>query len=481
MRRIARALFLGALLLLGFVAGSTTDVGRNLMAAAETTLQGAWRSATPPAPRFPPGGFVDVAPSDAATQRVRLLGPNLGGSILIAGGRHRFSDRCPGFVGCVAVEYDRRGRFVHAYPFRPEAFEAALVPHGLAEPVGYERAVGFEFAAHAEVFSIASYSNGDLAVVFHSKLSWPPYLGVARVDRDGRPRWYRADDGSHHWPSVAHGNLRGVGAGLEDALVVPGLERGVGRLPGSRERTWEVRMGRGPCAMHFVDYLQVIDGDGVLLGRFSVTEALRGSRHAPMLAYTQNACDPLHLNSVEVLTAAGATDFAAGDFLVSLHSIGALAVLDGRDGRLKRIWRGGFFGQHGARELAGPAGPVFLLFDNWGREGDYPPGRLLALDAHSGRERTIFPNASSPASVSIRSSARGGVSVAPDGSRAIVFAYGAEQGVEVDLATGETTAVFEVLGDVSALAAAADQPNQAYRWKMRDIRYVSWGPGYPSG
>ena len=474
MGRIAKSLFLGALLLLAFVAGSTMDVGRDLMAAAEAALRGAWQSAVRPTPWIDGDGFVDLAASDAATQRVRLLAPTLAGSILIAGGRHRFADRCPGFVGCVAVEYDRRGRFVHAYPFRPEAFEAALVPHGLAEPVGNERAVGLDFAKHAEVFSIDSYSNGDLAVVFRTSLAFPPAFGIARIDRDGWPRWFR-DDGSHHWPTVAHGRLRGVGAGLRDAVVVPGWRVGDGWPPGTTGRSWDSRLGRGDCAKHLVDHVRVIDGDGVLVRQISVGEALRNSHQAPALSYARNACDPLHLNSVEVLTAAGPFGLAAGDFLLSLRGIGALAVLDGEDGRLKRIWRGGFYGQHGARELSGPAGPTFLLYDNWGREGEYGPGRLLALEAASGRARTIFPNASTPASVGIRSSLRGGVSVAPDGSRAIVHAYRAAQAVEVDLATGETTAVFQVLDDVSALAAEVDQPDQAYRWRMRDILYVSAG------
>lgn len=466
---MAKSLFLGALLLLAFVAGSATDAPRKLAAAAETAFRGMWQAQHPTIPANG-GGFVDIVPGDAATQRVQLLASNLAGSVLMAGGRGRFLDRCPGFVGCLALEYDRKGRFVHAYPFRPEAFEAATVPHGLAQPVGYERAVGFDLAEHADIFAIDSYANGDLAAVLHSKLSWPPFLGIARVDRDGQPRWYRADDGSHHWPTVAHGRLLGVGAHLEDALVVPGHRMGVGPPPGQRRSGWEKQLGRGRCAMHVTDYLSLIDGDGALLWQFSVPEVLRSSPHAPLLQYTRNACDPLHLNSVELLTAAGPSGLAAGDFLLSLRGIGALAVLDGRVGSLKRIWRGGFYGQHGARELPGRGphgGTTFLLYDNWGREGEYGPGRLLAVEAHSGRERTIFPNASSPEAVGIFSDGRAGVSVAPDGSRAIVHSYQSGQAVEVDVATGETTAVFQALD-----ADAGGQPRQAYRWQMKDIRYV---------
>ena len=471
MRRAARWLFLGALLLLGYVAGSATDGGRRALEAAETTLSGAWQSFQPLTPKLKKDRFVDVAAGDAAAERVQLLAPTLAGSVLMVGGRHRFLDRCPGFVGCVAVEYDRHGRFVHGYPFRPEAYEAALVPHGLAEPVGYEYAVGYDFAKHADVFAIDGYSNGDLAVVFRSDLSFPPAVGIARVARDGRPRWYRAD-GSHHWPAVAHGRLRGVGAGEPDALVALGRRVGVGWPPGRGDDKWEVRMGRGSCAKHFVDYLYVIDGEGALLRVLPVATGLRESLDAAVLNYSANACNSLHPNSVAVLPAAGPHGLAAGDFLLSLRGVGALAVLDGKDGRPKRIWRGSFYGQHGARVLPAPAGPSFLLFDNWGWGGG---GRLLALDARSGREQTVFPNASSPPAVGLRSKAKSGVSIAPDGSRAIVYAHGAGQAVEVDLASGETTAIFQSLDDVSAFTGATGIPGRAYRWKMRGVHYAATG------
>ena len=457
--RLSRLAFFVALSLLAFVAGDATDGGKRLW----TLAAGAWQSETSRLRLR--GGLVEVAASDAAAWRVQLLAPALAGPVLVAGGRQRFPGRCPGFVGCLAVEYDRHGRIVHAYPFRPEAYEAVLVHHGLAQPVGYERVVGFEFAEHADVFSVDGYSNGDLAVVLHSPLSSPAGLGIARVDRNGQPRWFRAD-GSHASAIVAHGRLRGVGSGLPDAVVVPGRRLVLGPPPKLSEDQWEVALGWAGCTKHFVDHLHVIDGDGVLLRQVAVADALRNSRHAPLEAYTVNDCNPLQISSVAVLSADEPSGLAAGDFLVSLRGLGALAALDGQDDRLGRIWRGSFFGQHGARELVGPTGPALLLFDGWGGGGEFGPGRLLALDVRSGVERTIYPNASSSA-VGLRSSARGGVSVAPDGSRAIV--HGSEQAVEIDLATGEATAVFQVLDNS---APAAGEPGQAYQPRTMDVRYA---------
>lgn len=468
--------FLAALVLLGYVAGSANDGGRKLLAAAETALEGAWLSLWPGGPG--PGDFVGVPASAAAAHRFQLLAPTLAAPVLVAGGRHRFLDHCPGFVGCLAVEYDRRGLMVHAYPFRPEAYEAALVRGDMAAPVAYERGVWFDLGKHADVFAMDRYANGDLAVVLHSDLSFPSYIGIARVDRDGWPRWFRAD-GSHHWPTVSRGRLRGAGAGLQDALVVPSVRVRAGQPKFSRPAQWEARMGVGPCAEHLVDHLHVIDGDGALLEEISVLDALGGSRHRPLLDYSFNACDPLHLNSVSVLTAAAAPlGLAAGDFLVSLRGVGALAALDGRDGRLKRIWRGSFYGQHSARVLPGSRGGLtFLLFDNWGRSGaagGYRGGRLLALDPVSGRERTIFPNASGPATVQLRSMERGGIAIAPDGSRAIVYAYRAGVAVEVDLSSGETTATFRPLDDISPAVGATDR---AFRWNLGHVQYVETAAG----
>lgn len=468
MRRASQLLFLAALVLAGYVAGSATEGGRELLAAAERTFDGAWRSISSRPTRG--GRFMrDVPASEAAAQRIRLLAPTLAGSVLMVGGRYMFVDRCPGFVGCVALEYDRYGRFVHAYPFRPEAYEAAMLADGLIESTESERAIGFDFAEDVDVFSVDRYANGDLVVVLRSRLAFPSALGIARIDRDGRPRWFRPDN-SHHWPTVTHGRLRGAGAGVADAVVVPGRRVRAGVTPGRRLSLSERRSGRRPCLEHLEDHLNVVDGAGALLWQASVAEALRRSRHAAVVNYSHSLCDVLHLNSVEVLATPGPHGLA-GDFLVSLRDLGALAVLDGRDASLKRIWRGSFYGQHGARVLDGPAGPTFLLFDNWGGERGYAPGRLLALDPRTGSERTIYPNAASPAMArQIGSDVRGGVSIAPDGSRAIVHSFEAGQAVEVDLASGEATAVFEALADVSAVSVG--HAHLAYRWRFRDIRYV---------
>lgn len=478
MRRVALFLFVVAVGVLSFAAGVLSD--DPLSHRARTLLKAAQQAATGALEvhrhrlRHHADRFVDVAPSDAANRRIDLLAKTLAAPVLMAGGRGRFVEHCPGFVGCLAVEYSSDGRFVHAIPFRPEAFEKVAVAPDV--PLRYERALGFDFAEHANVFAIDHYPNGDLAVMLISGLIFPPHMGIARVDRDGRPLWYRAD-GSHHWPAVARGLLRRDDERWEDAVVVPSLRIRHG-WPYAENRSLRIPplepFGRAQCLNHFEDYLHVIAGDGTLLWEVSVTDAFKNSLQAPMLNHSYNPCDPLHLNSVEVLGAAAPPGTVPGDFLVSLGFISAVAVLDGQDGRVKQVYEGSFYGQHGARAFQGPDGPTVLVFDNWGTDGRYGPSRLLAHSARTGREWTVFPNVKTPSTVAkLWSKKRGGVSVAPDGSRALVAVHEAGKAVEVDLASGEVTAVFHSLHDVSQIAESSSAGrSKAYRSDMRDVIYV---------
>lgn len=483
MRHIALFLFVVAVALLSFAAGALSNDplsqrARTLLKAAEQAATGAL-AAFRQGPKHHAHRFVDANPSELADHRIDLLAKALAAPVLMAGGRGRFVEHCPGSVGCLAVEYGSDGRFVHAIPFRPEAFEKVVVAPDNAKPLEYERALGFDFVEHAQVFSIDRYPNGDLAVVLASNLSFPAHMGIARVGRDGQPLWYRAD-GSHHWPAVARGRLRGEDERWEDAVVVPSLRVGHGwpyAETGSLRIPPVEPFGRAPCWNHFEDYLHVIAGDGSLLWEVSVTDAFKNSLYAPMLNHAYHPCDPLHLNSVEVLGNAAPPGAVPGDLLVSLGFISAVAVLDGQDGRVKQVYAGSFYGQHGARAYQGPDGPAFLVFDNWGTDGRYGPSRLLAHSPRTGREWTVFPNAKTPSAVAnLWSKIRGGVSVAPDGSRALVAVYEAGKAVEVDLANGEVTAVFDSLHDVSHLVGPSSPGHgKVYRSNMPDVIYVRDG------
>ena len=129
--------------------------------------------------------------------------------------------------------------------------------------------------------------------------------------------------------------------------------------------------------------------DGSILAETPLLERLLASGHAAELYANALAIpelpdydDPLHLNDVEVLRAdmaAAFPQFAAGDLLVSMRNINAIAVLDGKT-LLVKWWRTGpFLRQHDPDFL--PNGHI-LVFDNrlGGRDRRFGESRIVEID-----------------------------------------------------------------------------------------------------
>ena len=280
-------------------------------------------------------GFSEVPPENAAANRIRFMaGATLSGPLLWYGGRFQFLDLCPG-NGCLAVEYTDAVDVAHAWPYRPAALERAAQASTLDE-FPYELSPVFSFAQDVRPVGISMYPNRDLLVTFHSGQSFPFHGGVARIDSDGQPVWFRRDF-SHHWPQV-----------LDDGTsLVPGL------LLGSEDISFEIAKGY-PVTVNcgydrpYLDTVTVIDGQGRLLKRVNLVDVLLRSPFAPLLQYTSDPCDPLHLNYVVRLgpNAGGTWGMAPGDLVVSLRNLSAFAILDRESFGLKRLVRGSFLGQH---------------------------------------------------------------------------------------------------------------------------------------
>ena len=142
--------------------------------------------------------FTDIPRRDASRSRFEFVaGDGLHDSVLWYGGRFQFLDLCP-HPGCLAVEYTPTGKVAHAWPFRPDELEEAAVDD---EEYPYELAIDHSFVRDAYPFGIERYPNGDLLVTFQSRNAHPVGGGVARVDRNGHPVWFRRDY-SHHWPQL---------------------------------------------------------------------------------------------------------------------------------------------------------------------------------------------------------------------------------------------------------------------------------------
>ena len=304
--------------------------GRQLLVGtAETTDRGKFE------------GFTDVPLGNLSRSRIEFVaGDALHDSVLWYGGRFQFLELCPD-TGCLAVEYTATGEVAHAWPFRRYELEAAAVAD---EEYPYELGIDHSFVRDSHPIGIERYANGDLLVTFQMGGTAHPFGGgVARVDRDGYPVWYRRDY-SHHWPQL-----------LDDGTaLVPGTRIGDESVAFERH---DGEMTTIRCATDepYRDTVNVVDGDGQLLESIDLVDALVSSDFASALLHTSRACDPLHLNFIHQLgdDAGGAHGIAAGDLVVSLRSLSAFAILDGESGRLKRLVRGSFLQQHSVQHLRG--------------------------------------------------------------------------------------------------------------------------------
>lgn len=452
--------FVAALVLMGFLGGVLVGYKRyfptqTLLDARKTVMQ-----MTAPSIEFPGRflAFSDVVPQDSKDRRIEIYADgSIADRVIVQGGRWTFTDLCPG-DGCIAVEYGRDGQPVHSYPFRPGEFEAS---RGVAEP--HETPPGFSLPEHSHIGGMAPYPNGDLLATLQSRSAFPYAFGVVRVDRDGQPVWFR-NDYSHHWPTIT---------GNSDEALVPALRTNGDLRPYEARLTPEFleRMercfnGQGP----YFDVVNVLDGEGRILREMPVLEALLDSPYASALLHTTNVCDPVHLNFAHQLgpDAGGAEGIAPGDVVVSMRNLSAFAVLDGRDGALKRLERGGFAQQHAVRHLSDAR---FLMMDN---QGAGNVSRLLMVDLAAGHETTIFPNERAPERLrNLFTRYRGSVDVSIDRRRAVVAYSDEGVAVEVRLSDGEVLAVFRSLHDVSDVERFGEERyDKAALSRLRGIYYA---------
>ena len=403
----------------------------------------------------------DIPRAQVAAARFEFLdGAALADPVIVQGGRARFRDLCPGAAaGCLAVVYAGAGEAVQAYPYRPDALEAANIV--AAEEYPYAYPLGWSFVDDIQVFGLDVYPNGDLLVVFHFTNTFPIGGGVARIAPDGQPRWYRRDF-SHHWPSID----------AEEIALVPGRrvnrERPVRYVLGSQQMEMTC-----PTDRLLDNYVTLIDGQGQLLQAISVLDALAASPYGGVLERVRGDCDPTHLNFVHRLgpDAGGAPDLQPGDIVISLRNLDAFAILDRDDFRVKRFVRGHFLAQHGVQHLRRAQ---FLLFDNWGTDGRHGPSRLVRVDLATDEETTVFPTDATPARLAaLFSFARGQIDISPDRRRVLLTDVQRSRGLEIRLADGQALTMFHNLHDVSHLPTLPPElADTAWHFKLYSLVYA---------
>ena len=473
LRRALVLSFVMALLLAAFAGGMFVMKYKVFPHALLSNAYKTWRAAVrvillpPPLKNW---NFVDLPPDQAAARRFEFIGSDhLADPILVLGERGHFREYCPDHAGCLAVEYTGRGEVRHAWPYRPDELKKWMEKGESAMDFPYERAPGFSLLDHTSATGVSSYPNGDLLVVFWFRHTHPYGGGVARIDRTGKPVWYRPDF-SHHRPHLTDGEI----------ALVPGMRLGkpidTALVPGRDDPRIRI-----PCPEWRHDLVNVIDPSGRLLRETSVFDAVLQSPYASLLIQADR-CDPTHLNSVHLLgeDAAG-TDLEPGDLVVSMRDLHAFAILDRDTHRLKRMVRGGFMMQHSVLHFEGSR---FLLFDNQGgRTADGARGvsRLLMVDAASGEETTIFPNHRTPGHLrELYTSLGGGLAISPNRRRALVTFTYEGKAVEVRIADGAVLVVFDFLHDVSHLERFPEErATRAIRLWLSMVRYSPNNPLLP--
>jgi hypothetical protein len=264
---------------------------------------------------------------------------------------------------------DMHGDTVHrwAAPFR----QVWPRPAHLRKPVA--DADVYFFAAHL-------FPNGDLLAVYHGMDDTPYGYGLARLDKDSRVVWSHAAHAHHAVDVAADGTIYA----LTQAMV--------------RDR---------PAGLDFlpvpmlVDYVVQLSAQGKELRKIALLEAFRDSPYALLLHGREpqpaNAWDVLHANHIEVLRAELVPhfpEFKAGQVLLSLRELDALAVLDPTRGQLVWAARGPWRAQHDPHFLDNGR---LLLFDNKGMPG---ASRVLEYDPQTQALPWSYTSEDSPPFVS---------------------------------------------------------------------------------
>ncbi len=243
------------------------------------------------------------------------------------------------------------------------------------------------------IFACHLYANGDLLVVFHNLGLHARGYGLVKIDKDSNLVWRYA-------ANVHHDVVVG-----EDGTIYTIVQRPVYSRPDGLESV--------PLPW-LDDCLAMLSPDGKELKEpVSILEALRNSPYDKLLTPLETPLDPsgknylndkgidelaemqdvLHTNSVNVLTRAMESkfpSFKAGQVLISMRNLHAIAVLEPSTGSVVWGTRGPWYHQHDAQFLDNGH---MLIFDNLGS----PRGsRVLEYDPQSLSFPWSYPGADNP-------------------------------------------------------------------------------------
>ena len=204
------------------------------------------------------------------------------------------------------------------------------------------------------------YPNGDLLAVYEGVGDTPYGYGVVKLDRNSEVIWSYLGSAHHDIDIGPDGRIYVLTHEFADEP----LER------------FEML-----AAPRLDDFLVVLSPEGEELKKIWLIDAVAASdyRHLLSTVSAYAVADPLHTNSVEVISEQTAANFnfgKAGQILLSFRELGAIGVLDLETERLEWAARGSWIGQHDPDIL--PNGNI-LLFDNYANYHK-PEGRSQVIE-----------------------------------------------------------------------------------------------------
>ena len=184
------------------------------------------------------------------------------------------------------------------------------------------------------------YENGDILAIFEG-------LGLIKLDRDSNLIWANPGRAHHDLEVMPNGDIYVL---TREAHLVPRIDKKTPILE---------------------DFISILDADGNEKRRLSLLRAFEQSEYEHFLRPTSkrrgaNQQDIFHTNTLAVLDGSLASDvpaFRAGNVLVSMLKLDAIAVVDMDSGEVVWAQRGEFKKQHDPKVLANGN---LLLFDNRG-------------------------------------------------------------------------------------------------------------------
>jgi hypothetical protein len=231
------------------------------------------------------------------------------------------------------------------------------------------------------------YPNGDLLAIYEGVGDTPYGYGLVKLDRNSEVVWRYLANVHHDVDIGPDGRIYALTHELVDQALA-----GFDHLAPPR----------------LDDFLVVLSPDGEELRKIPLLPAVAASDY-PHLLHTVSSyavADPLHTNTVELITAQNAAHFAfgqAGQVILSFRELGAIGVLDLATEELVWATRGPWIGQHDPDLL--PDGRI-LLFDNYGHF-EKPEGRSRVIEFDPATMQIVWQYAGSaeaPSDSAIRGS-----------------------------------------------------------------------------